>query len=59
MERYIMFLDWKNCYIELNYYENNNTTQDNLYSQYNPYQNTTGIFFRTGTNNFNICMGTP
>ena len=32
------------------------TTQSNLQVQCNPYQATSGIFHRTRTNNFNICM---
>ena len=42
MERYIMFLDWKNQYCE-----NDSTTQSNLQIQCNPYQITSGIFHRT------------
>ena len=53
MEIYTMFLDWKNQYCE-----NNNTIQSNLQIQYNPYQTTTGIFHRTRTKNFTICMET-
>ena len=53
MERYTMFLDWKNQYCENDY-----TTQSNLQIQCNPYQTTNGIFHRTGTNNFTICMET-
>ena len=33
-----------------------NTTQNNLQIQCNPYQATNGIFQRTRTNNFTICM---
>ena len=44
MERYTMFLDWKNQHCEKNY-----TTQSNLQIQCNPYQTTTGIFHRTRT----------
>ena len=40
MERYAMFLDWKNQYCENDY-----TTQSNLQIQCNPYQITNGIFF--------------
>ena len=50
MERYTMFLDWKNQHGENDY-----TTQSNLH---NPYQTTTGIFHRTRTKNFTICMET-
>ena len=51
MEKYTMFMDWKNQYSENEY-----TTQSNLQSQCNPYQATNGIFHRTKTNNFTICM---
>ena len=34
------------------------TTQSNLQSQCNPYQTTHGIFHRTRTKNFTICMET-
>ena len=51
MEKYTMFMDWKNQYSESEY-----TTQSNLYIQCNPYQATNGIFQRTRTNNFIICM---
>ena len=44
MERYTMFLDWKNQYCENDY-----TTQSNLQIQCNPYQVTNGIFYRTRT----------
>ena len=44
MERYTMFLDWKNQHCENDY-----TTQSNLQIQCNPYQTTNGIFHRTGT----------
>ena len=40
MERYTMFLDWKNQHCENEY-----TTQSNLQIQCNPYQITNGIFF--------------
>ena len=53
METYTMFLDWKNQHCENDY-----TTQSNLQIQCNPYQNTTGIFHRTRTKNFIICMET-
>ena len=42
MERYTMFLDWKNQHCE-----NDHTTQGNLQIQCNPYQNTKGIYHRT------------
>ena len=48
-----MFLDWKNQYCENDY-----TTQSNLQIQCNPYQTTNGIFQRTRTKNFTICMET-
>ena len=48
-----MFLDWKNQHCE-----NDSTTQSNLQIQFNPYQTTTGIFHRTRTKNFTICMET-
>ena len=51
MEKYTMFMDWKNQYSENEY-----TTQSNLQIQCNPYQATNGIFHRTKTNNFIICM---
>ena len=53
MERYTMFLDWKNQHCE-----NDSTTQSNLQIQCNPYQTTTVIFHRTRTKNFTICMET-
>ena len=53
MEKYTMLMDWKNQYSENEY-----TTKSNLYSQCNPYQATNGIFHRTRTNNFTICMKT-
>ena len=51
MEKYTMFMDWKNQYSENEY-----TTQSNLQIQCNPYQATSGIFHRARTNNFTICM---
>ena len=51
MEKYTMFMNWKNKYSENEY-----TTQSNLQIQYNPYQTTNGVFRRTGTNNFTICI---
>ena len=53
MERYTMFLDWKNQYCENAY-----TTKSNLQIQCNPYQITNGIFYRTRTKNLKICMVT-
>ena len=47
MERYSMFLDWKNQYCK---------NQSNLQIQGNPYQMTHDIFHRTRTNNPNIYM---
>ena len=51
MEKYTVFMYWKNQYSENEY-----TTQSNLQIQCNPYQATSGIFQRTRTNNFTICM---
>ena len=51
MEKYTMFMDRKNQYSEHEY-----TTQSNLQIQCNPYQATSGIFHRTRTNNFTICI---
>ena len=51
MEKYTMFMDQKNQYSENEY-----TTQSNLQIQRNPYQATNGIFQRTRTNNFIICV---
>ena len=51
IEKYTIFLDWKNQYSENEY-----ATQSNLQIQCNPYQTTNGIFHRTRTNNFTICM---
>ena len=48
-----MFLDWKNQHCENDY-----TTQSNLEIQCNPYQTTNGIFHRTITKKFTICMET-
>ena len=53
MERYTMFLDWKDQHCE-----NDSTTQSNLQIQYNPYQTTNGIFHKTRTKYFIICMET-
>ena len=53
MERYTMFLDWKNEHCENDY-----TIQSNLQIQCNPYQTTNGIFHRTRTKNFKICIKT-
>ena len=51
MEKYTMFVDWKNQQSENDY-----TTQSNLQIQCNPYQATSGIFHRSRTNNFTIYM---
>ena len=51
MEKYTMYMDWKNQYNENEY-----TTQSNLEIQCNPYQATNGIFHRARANNFTICM---
>ena len=51
MEKYTVFMDWKNQYCQ-----NGHTTQSNLQIQCNPYQATNGIFQITRTNNFTICM---
>ena len=51
MEKYTVFMDWKNQYCENEY-----TTQSNLCIQCNSYQATNGIFHRTRTSNFTICM---
>ena len=48
-----MFLDWENQHCE-----NDSATQSNLQIQCNIYQTTNGIFHRTRTNNFTICMET-
>ena len=46
-----MFMDQKSQYSENEY-----STQSNLQIQCNPYQVTSGIFHRTTTNNFTVCM---
>ena len=51
MEKYTVFMGQKNQYSENEY-----STQSNLQIQCNPYQATNGIFQRTRTNNFTICM---
>ena len=51
MEKYTMFMDWKNQHCQ-----NGHTTQSNLQTEYNPYQATNGIFHRIRINNFTICM---
>ena len=47
MEKYTMFMDWKNQDSENEY-----TTQSNLQIQCNPYQATNGILHSARTNNF-------
>ena len=54
MEKYTMFMNWKNQYSENEY-----TTQSNLQIQCNPYQVTNRIFHRTRTSNFTVRMETP
>ena len=51
MEKYTVFMVWKNQYSENEY-----TPESNLQIQCNPYQATNDIFQRTRTNNFTICM---
>ena len=51
MEKYTMFMDWKNQHSENQY-----TTQSNLKIQCNPYQAANVIFQRARTNNFTIYM---
>ena len=46
-----MFLDWKN-----QHYDNDYTTQSNLQIQCNPFQATNGVFLRSITKNFTICV---
>ena len=53
MERYTMFLDWKNQHCENDY-----TTQSYLQIQCDPYQFTNVIFYRTRTKILKICMET-
>ena len=57
MERYTMFVDWKNQYCQNDY-----TTQGNLQIQCNPYQITKGIFHRIRTKkkkkSLKICLET-
>ena len=48
-----VFLDWKNQYCENDY-----TIQSNIQIQCTPYQINNGIFDRTGTKMFAICMET-
>ena len=51
MEKYTMFMDWKNQYCENGY-----TTQSTLAIQCNSYQATNSNLHRTRTDNFTICM---
>ena len=51
MERYSMFLGWKNQYCENDY-----TTKCNLHTQCNTHQITNGIFHRTRTKIFTVHM---
>ena len=53
MEKYTMFLDWKNQYCENEY-----TTQSNLQIQCNPYETTNCILPRIRTKKFTIRMET-
>ena len=53
MEKYTMFLDWKDPYCG-----NACTTQSNLQIQCNPHQTTNGILHRIRTKNFTIRMET-
>ena len=53
MEKYTMFLDWKNQYCENDY-----STQSSLQIQYNLYQTTNGVLHRIRTKNFTIHMET-
>ena len=42
--------------LESHHCAKDSTTQSNLQIHCNPYQTTTGIFHRTGTKKFTICM---
>ena len=53
MERYSMFLDWKNQYCQNNYVK-----WGNLHVQYNLYQIANSIFHRPGTKKVEIFMET-
>ena len=53
MDKYTIFLDWKNQYCENDY-----TTQSSLQSEHNPYQTINGILHRIRTKNFTIHMET-
>ena len=51
MEKYTMFMDWKNQYCENEY-----TTQSHLQIQCNLYQAPTVVFYRARTIKLTICM---
>ena len=53
MERYTMFLVWKNQHCQVNC-----TTQSNLWIQCRPHHITNDIFHRTRTKTFTIFMET-
>ena len=53
MERYTMFLDWKN-----QYFQNNYSTQGSVQIQGNPYQITNDIFPELKQQKITICMET-
>ena len=53
MERYAMFMNWKNKYCQ-----DDSTNQGNLKIQINPYQITNGIFHNTRTKHLKICTET-
>ena len=53
MEKYTMFMDWKNQYSENEY-----TTQSKSIDSMQSLSATNGIFHRTRKNNFTICMET-
>ena len=53
MERYTLFLDWKNQHCENDY-----TTQDSLQIQCNPYKLPMAFFTELEQKNFLICMET-
>ena len=48
-----MFVDWKNQYCENDY-----DTESNLQVQYKLYETANGIFHKTTTKNFTICVET-
>ena len=53
MEKYTVFMDWKNQYCQNDY-----TTKCNLQIQSDPYQITNGIFHRTRSKKLTIHMET-